>query len=424
MDFEKHLETNHKLPDEIIMKKYSTFIFRYFAILITIGLLILTLSFYFNYGSDGDEMNLHEKSLCPYIYAHNGEKYVFAGEIISGASKPGIERYDYRVISELKPNHDKYLARLTREVNQIHYINIIQLKAIDHPQNMKVLIDKYSRLQTLTNPVLPKSAVTFTGRSILPEISIKDNYTYNFDEIVLTQETTDAIMLSWEKPHYSNQAKLIISAKNSLWLEHVFASFHALFGARYNFFSRLQDSKSKEYYQNWMIEQSIPLLVYLEIDGKWELFDTFELAGTMAMKDDILPINLRNIRSETINIKLETGFKFWEIDYAAMDFNKNSPMEVNTLAVWEAWDENGIDIRPEIIRDDQQYYVQSRIGNKATITFPVPEFTNEARTVILESKGYYHIIREQQGKARMAEIMSFREPGRMPLFSKELYAEQ
>jgi hypothetical protein len=367
-------------------------------------------------------MNPDQKSLCPYIYVNNGEKYVFAGEIISGASKPGLERYDYLVLSELKAIRNNYLVRLTNEVKQIHYINMIQLKVIDHPENIGVLIDKYGRLQTITRPVLPKSAVTFTGRSILPEISKNDNYTYNFDEIVLSQKTTDHIILAWEKPPHSNQAKFIISAKNSLWLEHVFASFHALFGARYNFFSKLQDSKSKEYYQNWMIEQSIPLLVFIEKDGEWELFDTFEIAGTMAMKDYVLPINLRNINSETIKIKLETGFKFWKLDYAAMDFSRNLPLKINTVAVWEAKDENGVDIRPEIINDDQQYYVQSSIGNKATITFPVPEFTDEVRTIILESKGYYHIIREQQGRARMMEIMSFRDPGRMPLFSKELYA--
>jgi len=405
------------------MRNHSAFIFRYFIIIVPVAILNLTMGCTGNYRSDSDEKNLLEKSLCPYIYAYNGEKFVFVGEIISGASKPGLERYDYLCLPEIKPHNDQYLLRLTNEVREIHYINLMQLKVIDHPENVEVLIDKYGRLQTITRPVLPKSAVTFTRRSILPEISDRDNFTYNFDEIVLTQKTTDAIILSWEKPQYSNQAKLIIRAKNSQWLEHVFTSFHGLFGARYNFFSRLQDSKSTEYHQNWMIEQSIPLLVYIEKDGEWEFFDIFQIAGTMAMKDNVLPINLRNIQSETIRVKLETGFKFWELDYVAMDFTGNLPLKITTVSIAEAKDENGFDVRPELITDDQHYYIQPETGNEATITFPVPELTDQARTVILESKGYYHIIREQQGRARMMEIMSFREPGRFPLFSKELYGE-
>jgi len=405
------------------MKNHFILIFRYFSLFVLIAIINLAISCTGNYRSDDDEMNRHEESLCPYIYTYNGEEYVFAGEIISGASKPGLERYDYLLLSELKPNHDQYFIKLTNEVKQVHYINKLQLKVIDHPENVGVLIDKHGQLQTISKPVLPKSAVTFTGRSILPEISKKDNYTYNFDEIVLTQETTDDIILSWQKPQYSNQAKLIIRAKNSLWLEHVFSSFHELFGARYNYFSRLQDSKSKEYYHNWMIEQSIPLLVYLEKDGKWELYDIFEIAGTMAMKDNVLLINTRTIKSETINIKLETGFKFWELDYAAMDFTRNLPLKITTVTIAEAIDENKVDVKLKLLNDDQSYYTQTKIGNEANLTFPAQELTDESRTVILESKGYYHIIREQQGRAKMIEIMSFREPGRMPLFSRELYEE-
>jgi len=172
-----------------------------------------------------------------------------------------------------------------------------------------------------------------------------------------------------------------------------------------------------------MKDQSLPLMVYIENNGIWELYDTFEIAGTLAMKDDVLQINLRNIKSETVKIKLETGFKFWEVDHVAMDFSRNSPVQTKIASLKESYDENGLDISLFLMKNDQSYYIQHEIGNQANLSFPVPEFTNENRTVILESKGYYHILREQQGLPRMIEIMSFREPGRMPLFSRELYKE-
>jgi hypothetical protein len=365
----------------------------------------------------------NEKSFCPFIYAHNGVKYVFSGEILSGATKPGLERHDYMYLPDIKPYNNQYLIKITNEVREIQYINLMKLRVIDHPADIKVLIDKYGRFQTISKPVLPKSAVTYSGRNILPGISSKGNYAYTFDNITKPGETTDGIKLSWDKPTNAIQVKLIIRARNSLWLDHVFSSFHQLFGSRYDYFSKLQEDKNAEYHRHWMIEQSLPLLVYLEINGEWELYDIFEIAGTMAMKDDVMQINVRNLKSETINIKLETGFKFWELDYVAVDFSRNIPLQTTTVSLNESFDENGLDVSLVLMKDDQSYYKQLEIGNEAILSFPVPEFTDGNRTIILESKGYYHILRNQQGLPRMKEILSFRQAGRMPLFSKELYEE-
>ena len=172
-----------------------------------------------------------------------------------------------------------------------------------------------------------------------------------------------------------------------------------------------------------MFNQGFPLAVYLENEGKWELEDFYEIAGPMAMKNDILAINLKDIKSDTVKIKLETGLMFWEMDYAAMDFTENLPLEVKTVAALEAIDENGLNVASAISSDDFQYYSQPEIGNEATLTFPVPEFTSENRTIILHSKGYYKIIREQEGRADWKTLKSFRDPGRMAQYSRELYEE-
>jgi len=142
----------------------------------------------------------HEKYFCPFIYAHNGEKYAFAGEILGGATKPGLERYDYMYLPDIKPYNNHYLIKVANEVREIQYINLMQLRVIDHPDDVKVLIDKYGRLQTLSEPKLPKSAVTYSGRDILPIIIAKDNFNYNFDEINKIKSTTDGIILTWDKP--------------------------------------------------------------------------------------------------------------------------------------------------------------------------------------------------------------------------------
>jgi hypothetical protein len=363
------------------------------------------------------------KQSCPFIYTHNGNDYQFAGEIFSGAIQPGLERHDYMVLPELKPHNGEYLLKVTNEVKEIQHINLMEIDVIDHAEEVNVLMDKYGQVQTFEEPVFPIKAETHNGLDILNLLNRKDTYYYNFNESAGADVIYDEVILTFDKPSNAQNGKLLIRAKNSLWLEHVFSSFHDMFGRMYNAFDKKEAKKSSEELRNLMIDQGFPLKVYLEQNGEWVLQDFYEIAGPMAMKNDVLELDIRNIGTESIRIKLETGLMFWELDYAAMDFSENASYDKVTVPATHARDENNLDISKSIVTDDQEYYSQPIIGNEAVITFPVPELTNENRTIVLHSKGYYKIIRDQRGRARWKKLKTFRDPGRMAQYSRELYDE-
>jgi hypothetical protein len=91
------------------------------------------------------------------------------------------------------------------------------------------------------------------------------------------------------------------------------------------------------------------------------------------------------------------------------------------VAATEAIDEMGNDVSKLIAADDQQYYVQPYPGNEAMVKFPFPALSNEARSIILHSKGHYKILKDQKGRAEVKTLKTFRQAGRLPEFSKELY---
>jgi hypothetical protein len=62
--------------------------------------------------------------------------------------------------------------------------------------------------------------------------------------------------------------------------------FHKLFGEKYNTFAASQESASGEELNKFLLEQNIPLSVYLERDGKWQFTDNFNIAGQW-YSDDI-----------------------------------------------------------------------------------------------------------------------------------------
>jgi hypothetical protein len=141
----------------------------------------------------------------------------------------------------------------------------------------------------------------------------------------------------------------------------------------------------------------------------------------MALRDEIMPINLKGINSDTIKIKLKTGFLFWEIDYAGMDFSKNEEMKPVAVPVKTAIDNNNLDIRGLLINRDNGYYVQKQTGDAAVLTFDKPLQGEGTRSVFLHTRGYYKILREQTGKAEKKKLRTFRKPNRVPAFSKETF---
>jgi hypothetical protein len=361
------------------------------------------------------------KESCPFIYSWDGDSYHFEGEIFSGAIQPGLERFDYLRLRNIQPDEGLYTLKITNEIKEIQHINLAQLKVVDHPEGTEAYMDKYGTIHTTTGPVLPLSSVTLTGEPVDDFTGKADGVAYPFNGVAMTEATIDGVVLEFENPGNTNVGKLLIRAKNSLWLENVFSEFHSLLGGQYDTFSKREARRPAAEMRELMYNQGFPLSVYVERNGGWELSDFYEIAGPMAFRDDILAINIPESAGEKVRIKLETGFMFWELDYVAMDFSQNLPLQATTLSAIDAIDENGKSVAGEILSDDNTYYVQPEIGNQAVITFPVPEFTGESRTVFLESKGYYKILRDQKGLPAMKTLRSFRNPGRMAEFSKELF---
>ena len=170
----------------------------------------------------------------------------------------------------------------------------------------------------------------------------------------------------------------------------------------------------------WSLDQKIPLAVYVERNGVWEFCDYFDIAGPMALKEDVLALNLKGLQDSTLKIKLESGSYFWEIDYAGIDFSANVPVKTSRVKSDIVIAENGENITELLNQDDYPIYVQSDRDNLAELTFSVPECTDAERTVILHSKGYYHMIMDSKGLPHFAKLNKFRRPGKFPEYSREL----
>ena len=138
----------------------------------------------------------------------------------------------------------------------------------------------------------------------------------------------------------------------------------------------------------------------------------------------LCPSTLRVSISETVELKLETGFLFWETDYIGLDFSPQQPLQQQVVKLSAALDQSGQEVSDLLNQDDKQYYVMPDIGNSAILKYSVPTpGPDMERTVFLHSKGHYEILRNPEGKTQLFYLSSFRKPGRFSRFSKENFME-
>jgi len=361
------------------------------------------------------------KSSCPFIYVNNGNEFVLTGEIYSGTVFPQLERHDYLSLPQIKSVDGDYRIKISNEANEIQHTNFLELMVYDHPDKCEVLVDKYGNVHTLSNLQLPFEARNSVNGNILPEVYKRDSISY-LPDISAESILMENIAMKFEVPDKSNAAKLVIRAKNNLWLDYAYGEFYDLFGDDFPRWYNRQTKRSADRLRTWSLDQGIPMSVYIEKEGGWEFVDYFNVAGPIALKDDVLLLDLTDIESDFVKIKLEYGYLFWEIDYVAMDFTQNVEVEKYIVPLWSAIDRSGENVIELLNNDDSLYYTQPFIGDEAVLTFKMPEiFDSTKRSVILHSKGYYEILRYPQGKRDIAHFNSYWRPGWFVEFSKERF---
>jgi len=358
---------------------------------------------------------------CPFVYVFDGEDYFFTGEMFSGAIQPGLERDDYLPLQRISPVDGTYRIKVTNELKERQYVNMAELMLVDHGKDVSVLTDKNGSPFTVLSPQAPVSAVTGKNTDVLQLVSEKDARSYTGIEGIADEKSINNIVLKFVKPSEASAGKLLIRAKNTLWMEAVSAGIHELFGERYNAFSAKREEVPGHKLQKWQLDQQLPLSVYIEKDNGWEFVDYFNIAGPAAMRDDILRLNLEGIVSDTVKIKLETGFRFWEVDYTAMDFSNQKEVAVSMVPLTTATASGDLEVKETLAATDNIYYVLDEKGDEAILVFDCPELKNDCRSVFLHSRGYYKVLRDQTGPPDKKTLRSFRQPGRIPLFSREMY---
>lgn len=364
------------------------------------------------------------KSSCPFVYTCDNTAYKFCGEIYSGSIHPPLERDDYLNLDGINDVDKQYRVQLRNEVHEIQHTNLAELIVVDHPRESNVYIDKHGNIFTVSDAHSPVSATNLQGTNIMPQIMYRDSLSYFGGDPDQERDPVEGMILGIDLPEGSDSVNILLRAKNSFWLDYVYTRFHELFGSKYDRYLDKQARSDRKEIEQKMLENKLPVSVYIEYEGMWQFLDYFNIAGPMALRDDILSISLPADHGKTIRIKLEYGAYFWEVDYVGISFDGKDDAVSRIISLESAVDSGHRDVKDLLVADDHLYYIQREVGEYADLIFSAPPVSEEMdRSVFLHSKGHYRVIRDLEGKPDFRTIRSMRKENGLPQFSMELLQE-
>jgi len=362
------------------------------------------------------------KSSCPLVYTYDGSAYHFTGEMFGGAVNSSSERDDYMPLPGLETVDGKYQLKISNELLEKQYIDLAELIVAEHPENLTVLVDKYGNLQTMGEMNLPDLATDGNEQVCTDVLKAKDSLCYLFNQGNAENAEMSSLILSFDKPDKASLAKLVLNVRNSYWLDYIYGKFNEQFGTFFAEFNERQKKVPPEKNVQWLLDQGIPLSVYVETAKGWQFVDFINTVGPLASRDVVMPVNLSGVTGEKVKIKLECGLMFWEIDYASVDYTDNIAVKTDCLPVSTAYDEKGKDVSSNLVKTDKKYLYQPEVGNEAVLSFSsdIPA-KDMKQSVFFHNRGYYEYIRNYTNKPDMAYLKTFREKGAFARFSKTHY---
>lgn len=356
---------------------------------------------------------------CPFVYDLQQPEMPLIGELFGGANLAPMERHDYLPLQNAAIVNNEIQLRVSNEVLQKQHNNLLEVVRVQHPANVEVFIDKYHRLQTISQVEAPVKAYTISGNNVLDLIAENDERHFTGD---VSDLSSDGIILEYNIPDHISTAKLVLNAKNSFWLDHIIGQYHQLWGSKYKQWQQQQKKEDASTLLDWSLDAGIPMSVYIWKYDHWELYDSYSVTGPMAFRTNVLNINLEGYMRPSLRIKLEWGKYFWIVNQVGIDFSPFTMTTQKKFHCTSAIDQHQRDVTNLITSDDKLYLNQLNMGDQATLTFQLDkEDPNQHYSYFLHSKGYYEVVQASKGRVQKDILKRFERPAHFKLFSLQTY---
>ncbi|MGA2532824.1 MAG: hypothetical protein ABSG19_07265 [Candidatus Aminicenantales bacterium] len=356
------------------------------------------------------------KKSCPFLYASDGTDFNLEGELYSGAIFKGIERGDFLKLHSLKAGPDGYRVKIANEADETQYTDELTLLAVDHPAEIGVYAGSDGLIHTIQSPVTALAAEDFEGKDFTACLAAVDAQMWSSNPVGKDPENPanwrSGLTLRFPRPPATDRAKLVVRIGNTYWADYAFGRSLGMLGrtmpAWYQKTGQDPDIRAKA--DKFLSDLGVGLKVQIQGKEGWRDAGFFYPTGPFGIQDDIIVLPLDGTPVDTLTVRLQGGTFFWMIDYAAVDYSPDRPVDVQALAPYEAVDDGGRDITASLVRADGDYFVMPKPGNFALVKFPAPPLkSGMERSFLLRSRGYYTIHPGEDGPPDVLKLLAIQQ---------------
>ncbi len=362
-------------------------------------------------------------SCSPQVFITNQDHAELQGTLYSGAIAASLKRSDYLPLCVTENSGNKIRLTIMGKDEEDIMLNSIQLMQVTHRVNDKVLIDRKGNVLVYSSPVRPVQASTGPGQDPRSEVMARDGKYYSFTNHT-GEGTSSDILLSFSKPRQSISGKLIINAKNSAWSYYLFNQFKSLYGNYYPELIRKKDKADPAQVMQCELDQFLPMLVSVKYKGEWKFIDYFPTAGISNSRDLIMNMDLEEFKdSSNIQLRLQTTYMFWDLDYASMDFSTNNVCltELIPATVVSLVNRNNESLDPGMQGQHSDIFVKGPQRLDLGFNIHSSSETGMKTSYFLVGNGYYHDNSRFEGEARLGELSRFSGKGAFDKYSREKF---
>ncbi len=359
----------------------------------------------------------------PQVYLTDQNQFESQGTLYSGAIAASLERTDYMPLSLEQLSADKIRLTIKGKDEEDILVNKVQLMQVSHKETDHVLIDRNGKILVFGEPVQPVHAMAGNDQDIRSTITTRDGLYYSFTNQTGERNSSD-ITLSFRKPHNATSGKLIVNARNSAWSYYLFNQFKSLYGDYYPSLIVKKDHADPAQVMRCELDQYLPLLVSVKYKDDWKYVDYFPTAGVSSGRDLIMNLDLGEFKdSSDIQVRLQTTYMFWDLDYAAMDFSVNKAYQDELIAASRISlvNPDNVSVPVDKKSDHTGIYVKGPQRLDLEFTVHSSPANGMSHSYFLVGNGYYHDNSRYEGKANFEELSRFSGKGAFDKYSREKF---
>ena len=361
---------------------------------------------------------------CPQVYACSGQECQFKGGLYSGAIYKSLERTDYMPLSDPPISGNKLQLKIGSVEDEEQIINQVGLLQVDHASGTHVLLDRHGVAFVYSQPLAPESAVAGGEKNLKQAVSVADGHNYSFANDAGDGQGSD-IILEFKKPRGVSSGRLVLRARNSAWSGYLMRDFKALFGNQFTAWTAKKDAANPQEMMKWQVEQSLPIIVSTQNGGNWNEADYFTTPGNTAPRDLIMNLDLSEATSKDhIRIRLQTIYRFWDLDYVGIDFTPIQPVRSTYLAAKRMVKSDGLS-QEDLLQGKDGLYAHLLHKENLELEFevlPSNPIADES-SYFLVGGGYYHYQKNYEGEPDVSELSTFLKKGAFDHFSRKKFEQ-